>query len=347
MASTLIKFLVLLAAFAMPLTSAANDAPPTGKTYRILHVMSFDSPFRWSDAQLDGFKDGLGKDLPAEYKVVQMDIKRNSTPAAKEKIAAEVATIITDWKPNLVYVSDDDAVQYIAAKYANQALPFVFSGMNKTPATHGIEGASNITGVLEQEHFVESVKLLQAINPKLRRLVVIGDEGGQWPPVIERIRAGMQRLPGTTLVSIDIVRSFDEYKAKLAGYPKYADAVVQLGVFNFKDEAGGNVPYQQVHRWTVENTTLPEISFWIDRIHHGVMAAMTISGREQGLAAGRQARAILRNGAKPSSLPIRPTVTGVPAINLARAKALGMTPKASTLLSAEVVTRYEWDAPEK
>lgn len=334
---------------AISFTSFAADAPAkaAGKSVRILHVMSFDSPYRWTDGQLAGFKDGLGKDVAADYKIVQMDIKRNSTPEAKEKKAAEAIAIIKAWKPDLVYTTDDDAQQYLTAKYTNLPLPFVFSGMNKTPAAHGFEGASNITGVLEEEHFVESVRLLQGIAPKARRLVVISDEGGQWAPVIARIRNRMAQLPGSTLVGVDIVRSFEDYKAKMLAYPQTADAVVQLGVFNLKDAAGKDVPYAQIHRWVAENSKLPEISFWADRIHHGVLAGVTVSEREQGLAAGRLARRILVNGDKPSSLPIQPTLKGTPNISLARAKTLGLQVKTSLLLSAEVVTVHEWDKPAK
>jgi hypothetical protein len=42
------------------------------KTYKILHIMSYHSPWRWTDGQLDGFKEGLGA-VSAEYKVFQMD----------------------------------------------------------------------------------------------------------------------------------------------------------------------------------------------------------------------------------------------------------------------------------
>ncbi|MBL8491964.1 MAG: hypothetical protein JNM82_14375, partial [Rhodocyclaceae bacterium] len=208
---------------------------------------------------------------------------------------------------------------------------------------HGFEGTANVTGVLEQEHFVESVRLLQALAPQVRRLAVISDPGIQWPPVIARIRAAMDRLPGVTLAAVDQVRTFDEFKERLAAYPAVADAVVQLGIFNLAGQDGRNVRYQEVQKWAALHGTLPDTSFWIDRVHFGVLAAVTISEREQGLAAGRLARAILVEGKAPASLPMQPTMKGHPAINLARAKRLGISVRSSLLLSAEVVTGYEWE----
>lgn len=313
--------------------------------FRVFHVMSFDSPWRWTDGQLAGFKEGLG--AAAEYQVFQMDVKKNSSPEAKERKGAEARALIAAWKPDLVYASDDDAQTHVTRHYVNTPLPFVFSGMNKTPADHGLEGAANVTGVLEQEHFIESVKLLQTLAPGVRRLAVLSDSGAHWGPVIQRIRAHLPQLPGLELAAADQVRTWEEFKARALSYPGRADAVVYLGIFSLADRQGRNVPYQEVQRWVAEASTLPDISFWIDRIHHGNLASVTISEHEQGRAAGRLARAILVEGRKPASLPIRPTLKGHPAINLARARQLGITVKSTQLLSSEVVTRHQWEREEK
>ena len=115
--------------------------------------------------------------------------------------------------------------------------------------------------------------------------------------------------------------------------------------FGFKDANGRNVPYQDVMKWIAENSWLPDLGFWVDRVHHGSLAAVTVSDREQGLVAGRMARAILTEGRSPSSIPMVATLTGTPVISLARARKLGINVKSGLLLSTEVVERFEWDSP--
>lgn len=322
--------------------SAIAQGRVSGRAHRVLHIMSFDSPWRWTDGQFAGFKEGLG-DIKVEFRVFQMDVKRNGSREAKEQKGREARALIDSWQPDLVYTSDDDAVEFITRHYLNQRLPFVFSGMNKTPKEHAMEGAINVTGVLEQEHFIESVRLLKNLVPGVSRLVAIGDQGAQWPPIMARIHSAMNRLPGISLVSVDQVRSFDEFKTRMQSYPAVADAVVQLGIFALAGPDGRNVPYQEVQKWVCQNSLMPDLSFWIDRVHYGVLASVTISEREQGLSAGRLARAILVEGKFPSALPIRPTLKGHPAINLARARQLGINVKSSLLLSSEVVPRFQWD----
>lgn len=310
--------------------------------FRILHIMSYHSPWRWTDDQLSGFKAGLGVSA-VEYKVFQMNTKQNSTDDAKQIKANEAKSLIETWKPDLVYTSDDDAQQWITKDYVNQDIPFVFSGVNKTPELYGFTGAKNITGVVEHEHFVESINLLKAINPKIKKLAVVYDSAPMWQAIQKRIRAGLQEFPDIELVAWDTILTYSEYQNNILRYQETADAIAIVGLFNFKDENNLNVPYQTVLKWTAAHSKLPDMSFWLDRVHNGTLAAVTVSGREQGFAAGQLARDILVDGISPGELTFKATGKGVPVINLARAKKLNLKIKSSLLLSTQIIQNFEWD----
>lgn len=315
------------------------SAPP--KAFKILHVMSYHTPWRWTEGQLNGFKEGLG--ATAEYKVVEMDTKRNSSKESIEAKGREARALIDSWKPDLVYTSDDDAQEYVAKHYVNSTVPIVFSGVNKHPKTYGFEGSRNITGVLEHEHFVESLRLVKTIAPGVKRVVAVFDDAPMWDPVMRRMKERLVQLPEVKVVAWDTIRTYDEYQRKIKEYQHTADAIALIGVFNFKDANGKNVPYQDVLEWTAANSRLPDFGFWIDRVHFGTLAAMTVSEREQGLAAGRLARAILVDGKSPAELPMLPTVKGLPVVSLARANALDIKVDSGVLLSAEVIQEFEWN----
>lgn len=250
--------------------------------------------------------------------------------------------LVEAWKPDLIYTSDDDAQDLVTKHYLNTPIKNVFSGVNKSPEHYGFDKANNITGVIEHEHFAESVRLLKNIVPSLKRLVVVLDDDAMWQPVVARMKAAA--LPaGVSIVGWETIKTYADYKARVAAYPNVADGIALIGIFNFKDAAGKNVPYQEVLRWTAENSTLPDLGFWIDRVHYGTLVAVTVSEREQGLAAGKLARTILRDSKSPSTLPMLPTSKGLPVISLARAQKLGITVRSEQLLSAEVVTRFEWE----
>lgn len=340
-------FATALLFLCLPLLSPAHAqaGKPRGaqKPVRILHVMSFNSPYRWTDAQLDGFKAGLGADVVAEYKVFQLDTKRKSSPAELEKSSRDARQLVTDWKPDLVYTSDDDAVSMVTRHFYNTATPFVFSGVNKTARDLGLEGVRNVTGVLEREHIMETIRLMQTLKPGVKRIQVISDNAAYWPQVIGRIRLLVRENPDIELVGVAQPVSFVEFQRIALENPNQADANLMLGNFNFKDAKGADVPYPVLQRWYVENAKVPDISFWEDRMYHGTLAGVVVSGHEQGLAAGKLARAILIDKRSPASLPITPTTKGMPIINLARARQLSITPRSTQLLSTTVVTTFEWN----
>ena len=60
---------------------AASPVRAVPRRWRIAHVMSFESPWRWTDGQLAGFQQALAAP-DAEYRVFQMDVKRHREPAA-------------------------------------------------------------------------------------------------------------------------------------------------------------------------------------------------------------------------------------------------------------------------
>lgn len=340
---TMLYLFASFAAFNLTLPGNGYAATPAHEEkYKILHIMSFHSPWRWADGQLQGFKEAM-KDVSVEYRVFQMDTKRNSSTEAKEKKGKEARELIDEWKPDLVSTSDDDAQEYVAKYYVNKDTPFVFSGVNADPKLYGFTGSRNITGVLEQEHFVESVKLLKAIVPDVKRIVAVFDDASMWNPVMKRMKEKERELPGVQFVAWDVIHTFAEFKKKIREYPGQADAIAMIGIFNFKDEHGKDVPYQEVLKWTAENSRLPDFSFWDDRVYYGTLCSVTVSAREQGLAAGQMARAILVEGKSPDSFVMKPTVKGNPVVSLARATKLGIKVNSGVLLSAEVIQKFDWD----
>lgn len=336
--------MVLAGICAAASTVAAAQTVGQDKEFRILYLMSYHSPWRWTDWQLDGFQEEM-KGIRVKYRTFQMDTKRNSSDTQKTQKGEEARTLIESWKPDLVYSSDDDAQQYVVKHYVNTPLPFVFSGVNNDPAIYGFRGSTNVAGVIEQEHFVETVRLIRKLAPEAKRIALVFDDAKMWEPVRARIMNGMAQLSDMQIVAADTILTFADYKKKMIEYQKTADIVGTLGIFNLKDAAGKNVPYQEVQRWTVENSMLPDFAFWIDRVHYGTLGAVTVSEREQGRAAGRIARRILLEHRPPASFPMVPTTKGLPAINLARAKKLGLRLDADLLLTADVIQHYEWDKP--
>jgi ABC-type uncharacterized transport system substrate-binding protein len=326
--------------------SPGTRPAPAPRAFKVLHIMSYHTPWEWTENQLNGFKDAL-QGLNVEYKVYEMDAKRQSSKEHLEQAGAEARKLIEEWKPDLVYTSDDAAQQYVAIHYKNSSIPFVFSAVNASPEDYGYVGTKNMTGVLEREHVVQTIRLLRELVPNVRRIAIISDPAPMWRPVAQRVHQRIKEdgeLGDITVVADDVVETFEDWKRTVMSYQDKADAIAILGAFNIRGPDGKNLPYEEVGRWTAENSNLPEFSFWSDRVSDGGgLCAVAVSGFAQGQEAGKIAREILVNGKSPSSIPMRATVKGEPVISLARARRLGLTPSSEVLLTAKVFTKYKWE----
>ena len=187
-------------------------------TYKILYVMSFNSPWEWTDEQLKGFQEPF-KNLQVEYRSIQLDAK-NTPLEEQEKSAQEAVDMINSWKPDLVYTSDDAAQALVTTHFINSSIPFVFSGVNKKPEVYGFVGSTNVIGVLEHEHYIPSVKLMQEIIPNLTKIAIISDDDdANWDDMYDRIISKTKKeLPEIEIVEFNKFEKYSDYKDKILEY---------------------------------------------------------------------------------------------------------------------------------
>jgi ABC-type uncharacterized transport system substrate-binding protein len=306
------------------------------RQYKILHIMSYNSPWEWTDNQLGGFQNAL-QGLNVQYHVMQMDTKRKSDEAWKLEIAKEIRGAIDTSKPDLIFASDDNAQLYVTKYYVNSSIPIVFSAVNADPAIYGFTGSENVTGVLEKMHYAATFRLLRKLVPNVRKVVMITDTGAMWPALIAEMKQQQGEFSDIEILSFDVIPTFAEFKQKVLAYQNQVDALGFLGIFEFKDETGKNVSIEDVFRWLQANSSLPDFSFWEDRISKGTLCTVSVSAYEQGYQAGLYARGILVDGKSPSAFPMISTEKGIPLINLATAKRLNIKPSADILLTAKVI----------
>lgn len=312
------------------------------ETFRILHVMSYHADWKWNKDQLNGFKSAL-TDKNTDYRIIELDTKRNNDEEQIQKKVIEAKKLVSEWKPHLIYVNDDNVQRYFTMDYVNSKIPIVFSGLNRDPSEYNFIGSKNVTGVLEQEHFKATINLLNSISPNLKKIAVVVDSDPTWKGVMSRIRNHLRDLPNIEVVDWALISSFSEYKEKIKSYQNEIDAIALLGVFNLVNEDQQNEGYESVLKWTTENSSVPDFSFWHTRVERGTLCAVTVSGYEQGFLAGNMARQILVNKKSPQHIKMATSKVGVPVVNIARARKLGIKVDTDILLSSTIITGFTWD----
>ena len=296
------------------------------RVIKIFWLNSYHSDFALITENIKAFKNVFEKDgIIIEVKEFDLDELRDVSVEHKKIANEEAIKMIDAYKPDLIYATDDGA-QAAILKYINTNIPIVFSGVNEDPQKYGYNKTKNVTGVLEREHFIETIDFLESLYPnKIKKIGVISHDASQWKVVMERIQKQTSKFPEIEFIGWDRVHTFEEFKNKIIEYQKNGiNAIMHFNITGLVDENGNNLPETVAANWLVKNSNIPEVTFWSFAVENGALLSVEVSSEEQGKKAGDLARAILIDGKFPSSFEFKATEKGLRYLNLARAKSLGL-----------------------
>jgi len=312
---------------------AAELQPP-----RILVVHSYHQDQQEHVVEMDkGIAEALSG-VDCQHRAYYMDSKRHTDEQWKQRAGQEAKKIMAQYKPEVVLAMDDNAQKYFAKDYAGKPGPpwFVFSGVNKEPEEYGYP-AVNVTGVLERPNVLESITLLLKIQPQVKRILIMADKSATTDPMITYCKT--LSLP-VTVVAYEQPLTIEQWKAALEKYHGQVDAVglYVLRTISRSATDSTKVPEQELIRMINETFHLPTVGFYDSAAKSGVLCGVSVSMREQGLAAGNIAKAILA-GKRPVDFQLRPTEQGRIQLNLYTAEMLGIQIPYAIIKRAEVVIR--------
>ncbi len=299
---------------------------------KVLLISSYHPEFSWVAGEIKGVED-VFKDRGTQIQKFFMDTKRKTDLEWKQQVAANAIMKIEEVKPNLVIVFDDDACEFVAKIYIGEDLPIVFGGLNGDPEEFGFP-AKNITGVLERHLHEQTVNLLKSLVPDVKTAAIISDNSTTAQRYIVEMKKSSWPIQILEYYATD---DFDAWKAKVKELQSRVDAI---GIFTYqtiKEKGqGASLPEEDVMKWTVENSKLPEFTFSDFGVREGALCGVTQSGYQQGKAAAEMAVRIL-NGETPGDIPIQTPQKGVPIINETRAKQLNIQIPADVLKEVEIM----------
>lgn len=290
---------------------------------KIFWLNSYDD-YSWTLDQIKGFEsvfDAEGIDI--EVKQFNMDTKRISSEEWS-RIASEARNEIIEWGPDLIYATDDNAQRYVGKDFAGGNIPWVFSGVNAEEDEYYSEDDENVAGVLERYPIESLVDFIRTLFPYAKNIVVINDNSPSGASGIKWIKSQEGKMPDMNFIYYDLIDSFAEFQEKVRESQSTADVIIFRGLDTLEDESGVVLSEPEVTEWFIKNNDIPEVSFFDYQVEYGALAAVIVSGIEQGEAAGILAKEILIDGQTPSDMKKIVPRKGDTFINLARAESLGI-----------------------
>lgn len=291
-----------------------------GAGNHVLLVHSYHEGYDWTDEITRGVQNGfVGKEI--ELTIFYMDTKRKPDPSAKERAGRLAIETARNIDPDVIITADDNAQEYVAKALRGQQRPqIVFCGVNADPALYGFP-ASNVTGIVERPHFVQSFEMLQVIDPTVRTVAIITDDSTTSDRLITDIKS--KTLP-LMITAIAQPITFLEWQQRIEEFQHTVDAICIIVYHTIKAKAGGEtiMPPKEVMAWTVENNTKPLFSVAPFGVEEGALFGVVNSGHEQGLAAAEMAHQLL-NKEKAKNIPVAYPKKGAVFLNIKTAEKMG------------------------
>ncbi len=290
-----------------------------------------DFKFLDNDQQIDELttKDLLETDIIV-IKKVWMDSKHKSRKDEIKAITKNIVNEINKFKPDLVFLGDDNATNFIGAHLFNTKIPVVFWGVDFNPFAYGYidslaHPGHNVTGVYQAEYIKDTMRYLIRLKPSVKKFAILSDASETG---LAKTRAVLKlsedgQLP-LQLIDQVATNSFSEWQDRILELRSKVDAFYVVNHGTLRDDNGAYVDTFMAGAWYLSNVKIPEISPEKQFVQEGMLLSVDDSGYKQAYEAGRMADMVLHHHIAPGNIPVVAPSRGAIMVNRQRASMLGI-----------------------
>ncbi len=303
----------------MTLSGALARAAPGAR--RLLHIDSYHQGNEWNDRIAAAVVETLAG-TGVEVRIFHMDSKRRPSAAEIEASVAEALAVIEDYRPDVVTVSDDNAVEYLLMPHFQDAeLPFVFCGLNWDAGVYGLP-YRNATGMVEVSPIPQLVTLLEAYTDD-RRLGYLAED----TPTKHKEKAYHEKLFGLVYEKAYFVSTFAEWQEAFLRAQEEVGILLLLGV-----GALGDWDDAEARAMAERATAIPTGTDFAWLMPYALLGIGKLP-EEQGRWVANAALKIM-DGVPPSSIPVTHNTQGELLFNprIARQLGIGASPPLAQLV---------------
>lgn len=268
---------------------------------KILIIGSYHRDFQFQRDYVNGIKNTLGK----KYDYYEFELNTKRIPE-KEFIpmSDKAFEYYKEIKPDLVVLGDDNALKLLKDRFIQEEVPVVFLGINANIRDYFRVRPNNFTGVLERPFYYRNIAFVKEVIPNLKDVLIIFDDSETSKTIFKE---SFQSKHDTRLfnlnISIRLIDSLDTWKEVVEKESSKYGAVI-LGLYaTVKDNNGKVIDENYLIEWTSKNVKKPLFGTWSFSVGKGkTVGGLVLSGRDQGIEAGKIIQRILEKGERPISI---------------------------------------------
>ena len=291
---------------------------------KVVYINSYHQGFPPADQITRGIMKGLPADSFEVFSYF-MDTKHNPSEAFIKERAEELLDSIREKNPDLLIVSDDNAMKYLVVpNFQDDPLPIVFCGVNWTVDQYDISDC-NITGVLEILPVEGLIQTMKPYYPDIRKLLVLNENtttSRKTKPLLDTLitKMGLE-------VNQELVDDFENWKSVFREANETYDIIYlqtrgAIRGWDHGESLKHIDEFLRVPVVTCEEFMMPYAVF-----------GLTQYSEEQGMIAAEMAKTILE-GTSPSDIPISRNQMSKAWINTGWAEKIAFEPDQALLEKA-------------
>lgn len=296
-------FVPMLACFILVILPGSLRAE-NKTTKHVLVLNSYHLGYPWSDNIMSGIKTVFSQSrFSVDTYVKFMDMKRFSGEDYIERLKEEYRFVFKNVYFDAILAADNDAFSFLH-KYRDElfpGVPVVFCGINDYSESM-LDGRKDITGVIENTSYFETIQISKKILPWIKTVFVIVDDtttGRAHRSSMQRIEPDLDGKVHLEYLSLNNY-TLEELGQQLSALP-HNSAVLLLQ--HNKDKTGRVYSNEESIPFLTRASAVPVFVVNDERIGTGSLGGRLINGIQQGKIAASMALKILE-GSAPSTIPV-------------------------------------------
>ncbi len=300
--------------------------------YKVLVVMSYSDTWEW----VQEIEEGIESVFDSNYEVQYVYLDTRKDPDGGSSKAEEAYALYQEFQPDGVIAADDNAQSMFVVPYLQDQVetPVVFCGVNAEPEAYNYP-ASNVTGILERVHFVESIELARQLVPSLKRIGYIMKDSPTAQNYFQQFQRESETYPLES-IAFELPNTLDEAVTMLKELTPRIDLLFIEGMEGMLDSNGESLSDQDVIPQLIELFGKPTVCANNYTVEFGVLAAVIKTGQEQGRTAAEMLLKIIQ-GTPVADIPITHNQFGLRLVNVDAMRALKIKPTAKLLRGVRLV----------
>lgn len=295
-----------------------------------------------------GYKDGERLDIHHFYMNTQnTHITRDAIIQQAQLALAEIDRL----QPHLIILMDDNAFEHVLPPLIGGKYPVLFAGTNVPVEYYNSRHpfmdsrqhpGKNVTGITEEHEIIQNLKLIKSLAPTAKTAVILYSDATPFVRLMGEaneayIEQHRDSLPIQFLPPEKVSR-FSDYQKLVEKYNNdpTVDIVYTFAPVSLVKDDGSVSPVNETIAWMATHQNKPDFTWMTNWVPLGYLASAGIDVEATGENLAEKVIKVL-NGASPGDLPIdNPSKYSI-ALNLDRAKQLGIEIPLEILEAAENV----------